>query len=74
MSTTPDATGQGPGPGRERPAGGAADPSPGARPAAPAAGRPHDAASVDDYDLGEVEPAAALRLDLILADGAPGAR
>ena len=74
MGTTLDATGEGPGPGRERPAAGAADPSPGARPAAPSAGRPRDAERVDDYDLGEVEPAAALRLDLLLADGAPGAR
>ncbi len=70
MSTTPGGRGEG----RERPAAGASDASPGARPAAPSAGRPGDSASVDDYDLGEVEPAAALRLDLIVADGAPGAR
>lgn len=70
MSTTP----RGPGEGRERPASGGADASPGARPDDPSAGRPRDPASVDDYDLGEVEPAAALRLDLLLADGAPGDR
>lgn len=70
MSTTPGGRGEG----RERPAAAAAVPSPGQHPAAPSAGRPHDAASVDDYDLGEVEPAAVLRLDLLLPDGAPGAR
>lgn len=68
MSTT------GRGEGREVPAAAGANASPGARPAAPSAGRPPDAASVDDYDLGEVEPAAVLRLDLLLADGEPGAR
>ncbi|MYH40779.1 MAG: hypothetical protein F4150_03215 [Chloroflexi bacterium] len=70
MSTTPGGRADG----RERPAAGASDASTGARPDAPSAGRPHDSASVDDYDLGEVEPAAALRRDLLLADGAPGAR
>ena len=58
------------GSGRARPAGAGAEPSPPAgEPGAPA-GPP----SLDDYDFGEVAPAAVLRVDLLLDAAEPGER
>ena len=74
MSETPAEGGAVPGPGREQPAHPAAEPPPGGPEGAASAARPPDASPLDGYDFGEVEPASVLRLDLLLGDGAPGAR